>query len=130
MGAGCCRRPLKLTVEQRAEPRVAADRACGPAAERHRSAAGFLKMPALFICELRDSHTRNRFWSALEILGATEINDYHWADVGVEHWTFQIDHDDLTVCEDHGELVIHGSQALLQRLQKAVGECGRTTRCT
>ncbi len=74
-------------------------------------------MPALLICELRDTKARTRFWNMLRMLGASEIEGLHWADTGVEHWGFRLGLDELSVCEDYGELILYAPPEILQRFQ-------------
>jgi hypothetical protein len=83
---------------------------------------GFVTETSVLICELQDTVTRGRFWSVLSALGAEEIRAQHYSDVGVEHWTFRIGPDRLTVAEDYGELIIMGPVQLVSRIQSAVRE--------
>jgi len=69
------------------------------------------------ICDLQNVAARTGFWETLRTLGAIEVRDKHWSDVGVEHRTFRLGSEEFTVCEDYGELLVHGSPEILQRFR-------------
>jgi hypothetical protein len=72
---------------------------------------------AVLICKLSDREACGRFWSKFESLGAVEVEDRHWSDVGVEHREYRLGLDVLLVREDYGELIVEGPTELVERLR-------------